>query len=114
MIKELQMLTPDFAGSPSHTHCFLHIVNLITKSLTHQFDAKNPTVEKDAELAALVKDLAKEEGEIKIGSDDGDEVTRELDNDEGWVDEMDNLTERERIKLEKSIWPVKLALVKVS
>ena len=53
MIEELQECIPEFAGSASHTHCFLHIVNLIAKSLLRQFDAQKMTVEGDHELAEL-------------------------------------------------------------
>lgn len=40
MIDELHVHIPEFAGSPSHTRCFLHIINLVAKSLIHQFDVK--------------------------------------------------------------------------
>ncbi|KIM51313.1 hypothetical protein SCLCIDRAFT_74858, partial [Scleroderma citrinum Foug A] len=36
-----------------------------------------------------------------------------VDNDEGWVDEAEEMTEKEKDELEKSIQPVKLALVKL-
>ena len=36
------------------------------------------------------------------------------DNTEGWVDEMDKLTKAERLEVERSTCPVKLALLKVS
>jgi hypothetical protein len=38
----------------------------------------------------------------------------EVDNDKGWVDEVELLSEDERDALERDIQPVKLALVKVS
>ena len=53
MIEELQECIPEFAGSESHTRCFLHIVNLIAKLLLCQFDAQKMTVEGDHELAEL-------------------------------------------------------------
>ena len=47
-----------------------------------------------------------------VGGDD-DEAVKEVDNDDGLVDEMDDLTDKEKEDLERSIRPVKLALVKV-
>ncbi|KAF9226120.1 hypothetical protein BS17DRAFT_655042, partial [Gyrodon lividus] len=38
MIHELLTLVPMFGGSVRHTWCFLHIVNLIVKTLIHQFN----------------------------------------------------------------------------
>ena len=111
MIEELQEIVPEFAGSASHTCCFLHIVNLITKSLIRQFDAGKMTAEGDHELAELRREL-KEEANYQ-GSADSDEAEKEVDNDEGWVDKMENMTDEEKTKLETSIQPVKLALVKV-
>ncbi|KAG1812698.1 hypothetical protein EV424DRAFT_1326917 [Suillus variegatus] len=45
--------------------------------------------------------------EYGVGDDDG------RDNDDGWVDEVEELDPDERLTLEKSILPVKLALVKL-
>lgn len=111
MIQELEILTPEFAGFASHTWCFLHIVNLVAKSLLRQFDAKKATVERDHEMAALADEVAKEEAMMDgIGDDDDSEV----DNEDGWVDEMEDMTENKRIEVEELMWPVKLALAKVS
>ncbi|KAI6030227.1 hypothetical protein EDC04DRAFT_2605398 [Pisolithus marmoratus] len=43
-----------------------------------------------------------------------DKETRDEDNDKGWVDEMTEMMEEEQEQLERLIWPVKLALVKVN
>ncbi|KAF8548524.1 hypothetical protein OG21DRAFT_1379827, partial [Imleria badia] len=37
----------------------------------------------------------------------------DADNTEGWVDEMDELTEAEQLEVERSTCPVKLALLKL-
>ncbi|KIM52799.1 hypothetical protein SCLCIDRAFT_101208, partial [Scleroderma citrinum Foug A] len=111
MIRELETLTLDFAGFASHTRCFLHIMNLIAKSLLHQFDAKKATVHGDSEMATLADELANEEAMVDEIEDDND---LEVDNEDGWIDEMEDLTENERIELEESMRPVKLALAKVS
>jgi hypothetical protein len=114
MIRELETLAPAFDGFASHTRCFLHIVNLVAKSLLRQFDAKKVTVENDAELTEWVNDLTEEENAARIRGEDDDNATGDKDNDDGWVDEMNELSENEKLELERSIRPVKLALVKVS
>ncbi|KAG2112249.1 uncharacterized protein F5147DRAFT_527041, partial [Suillus discolor] len=38
LVTELVDLVPHFAGQASHTRCFLHIINLVAKSLLHEFD----------------------------------------------------------------------------
>lgn len=126
MIEELQELIPEFAGSASHTRCFLHIVNLVAKSLIRQLDAKK-TVVGDHELAELQKELDEEElirqsetvdandDEMPEEDENDDEMLEKKDdNDEGWVDETEDMSNEEKNELEKSIRPVKLALVKVS
>ena len=77
MIKELQELIPEFAGSASHTHCFLHIVNLIAKSLICQFNAKK-TGKGDHELADLQKKLKEEEAtcQDRVPVDESDDKRR--------------------------------------
>ena len=103
MIKELTILAPKFTGSPSHTCCFLHIVNLIAKLLICQFNGKKATVEEDAELAGLTRELVEEESKIQIGGDSDDEAVKEIDNDEGLMDKMDDLMDVERIEVERLI-----------
>lgn len=46
-------------------------------------------------------------------ADDASESGDKFDNVEGWVDEVDQLTEDERKDLQHAIRPVKLALVKI-
>ena len=38
MIEELEDRIEEFAGSINHTRCFLHILNLVVKSVIRQFD----------------------------------------------------------------------------
>ena len=120
MIRELEMLTPTFAGFASHTCCFLHVVNLIAKSLIRQFDAKT-MIEGNAELTEWAKGLAEEQDEFQKGdgdnanNDDNDKEADCADKDEdGMVDAMADLTEAEKDELERSKRPVKLVLLKVS
>ncbi|KAF8518649.1 hypothetical protein BU17DRAFT_13113, partial [Hysterangium stoloniferum] len=38
MIKELTDMLPNYPGAANHVQCFLHIINLLTKTLLNQFD----------------------------------------------------------------------------
>jgi hypothetical protein len=115
MINELADRVAHFSGKNSQTCCFLHIVNLVAKSLIREFDTSKKQANELPDLgdedldddtpsdstiqeATLAEDL----------SGDADE-----DNTDGWVDEVENLSEHERGALEESIRPVKLILVKV-
>src|SRR5882762_8692376 len=119
MIDELVDMLPNFPGQVNHCHCFLHIVNLIAKTLLKQFDV--PT--KDAESA--LDDAEKELLELAAGIDmeemvtvaqagAGDKDDDKNDDVEGWVDEMALLSEEERAALRENVGPVRLVLMKVS
>ena len=107
MIEELQELIPEFAGSVSHTWCFLHIVNLVAKSLICQLD--------EEELIHQSETVDANDDEMPEEDENDDEMLEKKDdNNEGWVDETEDMSNEEKNELEKSIPPVKLALVKVS
>ncbi|KAF9219072.1 hypothetical protein BS17DRAFT_718782, partial [Gyrodon lividus] len=65
MVAELTVLKPAFGGSSSHTQCFLHIINLIAKSLIQLLNTKkkdadatlNGVSEELSELAEMCKDM---------------------------------------------------------
>ncbi|KAG1855075.1 hypothetical protein C8R48DRAFT_559332, partial [Suillus tomentosus] len=38
MVSELATTLPEFGGTAAHTHYFLHMVNLVAKSLICEFD----------------------------------------------------------------------------
>ena len=93
------------------------------KSLLCQFDV-TPCKEMDGidddlspeeeELLDLAKDLDKEEltMELQVEANKDKEAPEDDDND-GWVDELDDLSEEERNALKVHICPVSCALVKV-
>ncbi|KIK77115.1 hypothetical protein PAXRUDRAFT_167771, partial [Paxillus rubicundulus Ve08.2h10] len=120
MIEELEELVPVFSGLTIHTRCFLHIINLIAKSLIWQFDVKKQTADEAlesgeaAELVELGAGINEEDvtmiEEDNVG-DIGDHADKEKDN--GWVNKVEELSEGERAELQCTIHPVKLALVKV-
>ena len=117
MVEELYVKLSTFGGAASHTRCFLHVINLLAKSLIHQFDVNK----RDADAALAVgelKQLATEDEDGEKGIEAYDnwadvEARPEVDNDDSWVDEVDLLTDKEWAQLMKENLPVRLALVKV-
>lgn len=116
MTDALADLLPAFQGQYARTRCFLHILNLVAKSILRQFDVQEvdesdleSIVDDDVrELASLASDLAAEEAETaaELGETEGDEA-------ESWVDEVKTLSAAERASFEKEVRPVKRVLVKV-
>ena len=43
MITEISRLIPEFGGQATCTCCFLHIINLVVKSILCEFDAPQPS-----------------------------------------------------------------------
>jgi len=128
MIAELAKILPNFS-EVSHTWCFLHIVNLVAKSVIRQFDVQKKRDdehldEAEQELRDLAGDvdLENEQAEEVMGqyqingeTDTGDDSNDDSNDDvEGWIDEMMLLSPTERERVEEDIRPVKLVLVKVS
>jgi hypothetical protein len=123
MISELANILPDFS-EVGHTRCFLHIVNLVAKSIIKQFDLQKGQGDRYLDKAeqelvdlASVDDLEDEqanqimEHEIDGDIDVGDGAN---DNNDGWIDETMLLSPSERQRSEEDIHPVKLVLAKVS
>jgi hypothetical protein len=116
MIDKLVDLLPNYPGAANWCRCFLHVVNLVAKSLLKQFEV--PKKDVDAALDATEQELL----ELAAGADMEELVTvaeRGLDNNEDtddmdvWVNEMNLLSDDESEELRQSIQPVRLVLVKV-
>lgn len=123
MIEELASLLDDFPGPANHTRCFLHILNLVVKSIIRQFDlpkskkTSDGADEDDHTLDAATRELLKLAGDIDLEeritvSDGDDEVADE--EEEGWVDEHEDMTEEDLKELSASVQPVRLLLTKVT
>jgi hypothetical protein len=135
MITELAKILPSFS-EVGHTRCFLHIVNLVAKSIIKQFDVQKKREDQhldnaeqelrgedaEQELQDLAGDVNLEEqqsieamAQHQINGEAGNTDTEtETDDDvEGWIDEMMLLSPAEREQVEGDICPVKLVLVKV-
>lgn len=127
MVQELGAgLLPDYIPV-NHTRCFLHIVNLIARSLVKQFDAPSQsanTDDVDAELLDVAEGLELENAIAAANHDDrlGDSDTNSEDKSDDGVEDLnqDNtnipgpiLNDDEQAALDNSTRPVKLLLAKV-
>lgn len=116
MIDELELMLEDFPGAPNRTQCFTHILNLVAKSMMKQFDlpkakAGEALTTAVQALSTLAGDIETEETEI-----DGD-MAQDGDNEDdkdGLADVRDGMSDEEIAKLNESLQPVRLVLVKVS
>jgi hypothetical protein len=119
MIDELQDLLSAFPGAENRTRCFAHIINLIAKTVIQQFDvpkAKEGEIVDEAleALQALTVDLDMEELLMKASTADLEQdEDDDKDNEEGWVDEREEMTEVEVEGLTLDVQPVRTMLVKV-
>ena len=114
MIRKLEEKVPSFDGAMARSHCFLHITNLVAKSLMWLFDPKQKDLG-DVDLAELEGELEDEDAVMIAetnGEVDGEVV--EINNVEGWVDDVEVLSDVERRQLQASIRPIRLAVGKVS
>lgn len=116
MIEELAVLLENFPGAANQTRCFLHILNLVVKSIIKQFDLPKavpnvaPLDEATTELLELAGDLTLEEEQSRDEGEDDEED----DNEEGWIDERERMPDWEREELDDNVQPVRLLLTKVS
>lgn len=100
------------------TQCFLHVINLVTKTLIHVFDLpkkKGATSWEglNDELKKLGEDLKLEEPQTQLEAyqtrmESGDEAECDLveDNVDRWVDEADFLTKEECTELKAQPEPL--------
>jgi hypothetical protein len=114
LVTELADRNAHFAGDMSRTRCFLHIVNLVAKSLIREFDApkSKASMADDPELVKLTADIEIEDA--RTADEDPNKDAESEDNEEGWVDELYLLEEEEREQLMDSIRPLRLVLAKVT
>lgn len=117
MVDAIADALESFSGEVNHTQCFAHTVNLVAKTVLHQFDvdpSKTAGALDEAEqaLRELAQGLKLEEAEtVAIKATEGE--LDELDNIAGWVDEQVLLSEDKKASLKRDVLPVKQVLVKV-
>ena len=118
MVSKLEILIPEFSAG-NHNRCFLHVNNLVGRTLMKQFDIPKKNTGHDNKDDAALIDLAgdmnfkdkttrdrllEEAGEDKLSIND--DVRK-------WIDERAALSQAERDTLDKATRPVKMVLVKV-
>lgn len=116
MINELGWMLPKFGGPATHTCCFLHIVNLVAKSLIRQFDVKKKDADAALDEAELVNLKEERDRTFELEEDQrvSEVVVEARENNERWVDEVELMSEEQQDELEEAVLPVKLALTKAS
>ena len=121
MIEHLATLIESFPGAANQTQCFTHILNLVAKSVLHQFEVpklKGGKVLDDAArgLATIFNNLEDDDMELNgvsnEGNEDGSEGSDDVDDDivdddeDGLLDKRNGMSEKELASLEKSVKPV--------
>ena len=103
MINELIDLLPNFPGSENRCHCFLHIVNLITKLLLKQFDVPKKSADAvldDAEHELINLAAGIDVEEMATIAEQGAGGNSEDDNNvKRWVDKTASMSVEEREEL---------------
>ena len=108
MVTELDKMLISFSAV-NCTRCFAHIINLVSKSLLHQFDLKRDKKsgreidDNEKSLLDLAGDIEGEEYDMAKENDTADEETVDHDNLEGWVDEVATFTPEQQANLEASV-----------
>jgi hypothetical protein len=113
---ELADLVAHFGGPTSRTRCFLHVINLVAKSLIKQFDLPKDiaTDALQSPNSEMARDASSKNEATIAENGDGDPDAEDADNEDGWVDEINQLTAHERTAFETNIRPIRLMLAKVS
>ena len=124
MIDELQKVLPEYGGRVSHARCFLHMTNLIAKSLISMFDVKKKKnaswleePSNDDQLAREIEELGEDldqDEQAMVAETEGSNVKEGADDTEGLVDLTEEMEPEERAVHKAHIRPVTLVLVKVS
>jgi hypothetical protein len=116
MITELAISLDDFPGPANQTRCFTHVLNLVVKSIIKQFDLPKAQADKALDDAAeeLLKLAGNIEREEEIFAEDGDDGEKgEDDNEEGWIDEREEMNDVELDELDACVLPIRMLLTKV-
>jgi hypothetical protein len=121
MINKLTRQLVEYPGASNHMRFFTHILNLVVKSIVCQFNVLKKrwdikTNERTDELLDLARDIEAEELKMQCVQEDSQEGLEEgppHDNDEGWVDEREDMMEEDKEELEDSVQPIHVLLTKI-
>ena len=119
MVKTLEVLIDNFPGAANQTCCYLHILNLVVKSILKQFDLPkskekkesgddSDNEESDKTMYQAAEELLKLAGDVDIEGNLMLNNEEEDDSNEGWIDERGEMTEDELRELSASIALVRL------
>ena len=106
MIEELADLLDDFPGEANRTRCFMHILNLVAKSIIKQFDVPKASADE------VLDDAAKELATLAVDPDIKEKISREdppgdgeddADEEDNVDDVRDGLSSEEREALDESL-----------
>jgi len=121
MVDELAGRLEEFPGAANRACCFTHIINLVVKSIMCQFDVSSKksgafTDERAEAYHTMVSDIEMDELLTQVESENSqkDKDGPLHDNNEGWIDEWDNMAEKDVDELEDSVRPLRYLLTKVS
>lgn len=118
MIDKLADTLPEFDGQKGRVRCFLHILNLVAKSLLRQFDAGAAETDELADagererggLAEGIREFLRAGSEVPDAEEDPE---GEDDDPADDFDEVGKLSPEDRAKFETDVLPVRLVLAKV-
>jgi hypothetical protein len=139
---QLKEKVPMFGGEASHMWCFVHVINLVAKSVITQFDLPHKCTQTagrateldeggsdantvvDSSLAGGDEEIEKMLTDLHdLASDLGDEMNRETeevppdereaDNDDGWINEQWRMSNDNMKRLANDMMPARRMLVKV-
>ena len=134
MIDEMADLIENFPGAANQTRCFLHILNLTTKSILQQFevprkkrtgddgdgevdegdlDDKKKLNKAMNELLVLANEIEDEPSGVDEVDEDSEGPSDFEDNGEELEDERYDLSAEQIAELEADLLPVRLMLTKV-
>ena len=130
MIRSLAKILSHFPGAANRARCTAHIVNLVTKIILRQFDArkiakkpkKTPentndeppelvsvdNEDEDADLTSLAEGLDREEQEV--AEDEDDDMNENIAVD---VEEIEEALKEEVLEVAKKVKPIQRVLLKV-
>ena len=130
MIKSMAKIISPFPGAANRVRCTAHIVNLVSKIILRQFDARKKTTTKDKagendkleandddsddeqdneeNVISLAGDLNREEQEV--ADDEDSDLSRKIVAD---LEEIEEAMEEEILEVRKKVKPIQRVLFKV-
>ena len=95
MVDKLESWLMDFPGASNCAQCFMHILNLVIKSIMHQFDVRTDDTDERYE-PKLARDIDAEELELESEQEDYcNEKPKKPNNAERWIDEQDRMEDKD-------------------